>query len=548
MSSHLRRPAVALLSTALAASVLGIAPAAHAADGTLTGTVSGSGAPAEDVLVSLYEYDAQDEYWTLTPHYAYTDAAGAYAITAPEGSYRVGFADTTGAHVGEYHVDAADVDTATTISVPSAGPVDADLATAAHVTGHVTGSGGSDVEDVQVTAYRAVPEGDDVYYQWVGYDLTASDGTYDIGGLPGGTYRIEFDDGWFDDTSVYATEFYVDQPTAFTAEDVFVDSADTRAGIDAQLALDSEISGLVTNASGDPLPETSVTAYLLVGATWREVADVATGIDGTYVLDGLPAGTYRVGFVSYEGDYMVEYWNDHGRISNAQDIGVDPSQPAADVNARLIPGEHDAEYTVANTALPTITGVAVVGTTLTASAGSWSPNPTEYYFDWLRDGEFIMGEYGSTYVTTAADIGKKITVLVSAGALPEYDFGHAESAPTAPVAAAAVPPAPVPPAPVPPVPPTVDVPTALATILAGLDVSGKPRVGRTVKVTHMDLLLRTAVTYKFKWFAGTKRIKKANKYKLKLTRAMKGKRISVKVTATAASTSKSVRLKVGRVR
>ena len=46
------------------------------------------------------------------------------------------------------------------------------------------------------------------------------------------------------------------------------------------------------------------------------------------------------------------------------------------------------------------------------------------------NGEFIVGEYAPTYVPTAADVGKKITVLVTAGA-DDRDYGHAESAPTA---------------------------------------------------------------------------------------------------------------------
>ena len=75
-------------------------------------------------------------------------------------------------------------------------------------------------------------------------------------------------------------------------------------------------------------------------------------------------------------------------------------------------------------------------------------------------------------------------------------------------------------------------------------------MGKTIKVTGLDTMFRasTAVTYKFQWFAGKKAIKKATKSKLKITKAMKGKVISVKVTAKAASTSKSVKLKVGKVK
>ena len=53
MHARLRRPSAALIATTLAASVLGLAPAAHAADGTLSGTVTGAGAGAlEDWLIA----------------------------------------------------------------------------------------------------------------------------------------------------------------------------------------------------------------------------------------------------------------------------------------------------------------------------------------------------------------------------------------------------------------------------------------------------------------------------------------------------------------
>jgi hypothetical protein len=93
------------------------------------------------------------------------------------------------------------------------------------------------------------------------------------------------------------------------------------------------------------------------------------------------------------------------------------------------------------------------------------------------------------------------------------------------------------------------VPTAHPAQVATLDVTGKPKGGKTLKLTGLDKLLRaTGVTYKFQWLAGSKKIKKATTSKLKVTKALKGKKISVKVTASAASSSKTVKIKVGKVR
>ena len=64
-------------------------------------------------------------------------------------------------------------------------------------------------------------------------------------------------------------------------------------------------------------------------------------------------------------------------------------------------------------------------------------------------------------------------------------------------------------------------------------LKGKPKVGKTIRIVGLPSQLRTAVTYKFQWYAGKKAIKKARKSSLKVTKAMRGKAISVKVTITA---------------
>ena len=101
MHARLRRPAVALLTTTLAAAVLGVAPSAYAADSAvLTGIVSNAqGAGIEDVQVGLYEYDDTFDEWVRSDLGTSTGPTGAYSLNVPLGTYKVGFDDTSGDYV-----------------------------------------------------------------------------------------------------------------------------------------------------------------------------------------------------------------------------------------------------------------------------------------------------------------------------------------------------------------------------------------------------------------------------------------------------------------
>lgn len=80
--------------------------------------------------------------------------------------------------------------------------------------------------------------------------------------------------------------------------------------------------------------------------------------------------------------------------------------------ARLIARSANAPR---NTAVPTITGTAQVGETLTRTTGTWAGSPTPTYATaWLADGVVIAGETGATYDPVVADEGKKISVRITA--------------------------------------------------------------------------------------------------------------------------------------
>jgi hypothetical protein len=65
------------------------------------------------------------------------------------------------------------------------------------------------------------------------------------------------------------------------------------------------------------------------------------------------------------------------------------------------------------TTLPTITGTAQVGQTLTGTTGT-IVGGTFTSRRWLRDGVAISGATAATYVVQAADVGKRISQEVTA--------------------------------------------------------------------------------------------------------------------------------------
>ncbi|WP_193607907.1 family 78 glycoside hydrolase catalytic domain [Nocardioides lijunqiniae] len=91
--------------------------------------------------------------------------------------------------------------------------------------------------------------------------------------------------------------------------------------------------------------------------------------------------------------------------------------------------------TVAALVAPQVTGPARVGSTLASTTGSWNTKGLALARQWLRNGTPIAGATGPTYRVGAADVGRRLSVRVTAtkaGKAP----GVSTSTATAPVARA----------------------------------------------------------------------------------------------------------------
>jgi predicted secreted protein len=72
-----------------------------------------------------------------------------------------------------------------------------------------------------------------------------------------------------------------------------------------------------------------------------------------------------------------------------------------------------ASVAPANLTLPAISGLATVGTLMTAFEGTWTQGAT-YTYQWLKAGVAIGGAINKTYTPVSGDIGSGISVTVTA--------------------------------------------------------------------------------------------------------------------------------------
>lgn len=154
---------------------------------------------------------------------------------------------------------------------------------------------------------------------------------------------------------------------------------------------------------------------------------------------------------------------------------------------------------VATVATPTISGTPATGSTVTANPGTWTTG-SNLAFQWFADGVALSGAIKSTYVPTAAEDGKTLTVRVTA-----TKAGYGTAAKTSKS-------------------------TLKVLRVSTPKITGTVAYGSTLKVDRG--VWSSSTTYKQQWYADGKAVAGATATTLKLTSGLKGKRISVKVTGS----------------
>jgi Carboxypeptidase regulatory-like domain len=213
-------------------------------------------------------------------------------------------------------------------------PPPAQAAGTGSITGTVTNTSNVGLGGVWVAAYRSDGSGG---WDQVNQTPTAASGSYNLGGLPTGSYRIEFED----DSGAYVTQYYNNKPTKDLGNDVAVTAGATTADINATLvtlAAAGSITGTVTNTSNVGLGGIWVAAYRSNGSGgWDQVNQTPTAASGSYNLGGLPTGSYRIEFEPQPPSaYLIQYYDGQSTIESADPVAVTVGQTTPNIDAVLI--------------------------------------------------------------------------------------------------------------------------------------------------------------------------------------------------------------------
>jgi protocatechuate 3,4-dioxygenase beta subunit len=262
--------------------------------GTISGQVVVDGEqPVDGVTVELYKIPFD---WNDSHPLAVTDADGNYKLAAFSGNYKIkvnvqdysqnpndGYPDTwlpvRNILSGTFNHDATVV---VSPDVPVTG-ADVSLEWAGAISGRVTDGDGNPLEQARVNAYL-----DGGIQASSAY--TDAAGNYTLRRLRPAVFALQFRPPT---GSPLAREFYDDRTTLAASLPVVAVAEATTAGIDAEFEMGGQITGRVTNGTGDPVPGVQVVAPDAAGMAMQATTTLS---DGTYILGSLREGSYSLVF------------------------------------------------------------------------------------------------------------------------------------------------------------------------------------------------------------------------------------------------------------
>ncbi|WP_052226275.1 hypothetical protein [Microbacterium mangrovi] len=332
---------------------------------------------------------------------------GTYSIAGvPAGTYTAYFDDSawSGAVAPQYYGGTPNISLAKPFVVGSAATttVSATLARGASVSGKITDSSGKLVPDSAArVALKLTVDGKTVW-QW-GAIPTDPTGTFSEKGLPAGTYAV----GYAADVG-FADSYYGGGHSFDTATNFVLTAGSSKTGV----------NGVLLRLLTAPTP--TITGTRSVGSTLTAHAGAwTTGAALTY--QWFANGVYITGSTSTHPTLALT------GAQKGKQISVKVTGKKSGYAAASRTSARTAK--IALTAVPTITGIRTVGSTLTAHPGTWTAG-TVFTYRWYASGVAISGATQPTVTLTSLQRGKTVKVVVT-GSDPGYQTISRASASTA---------------------------------------------------------------------------------------------------------------------
>ncbi|MBO1752720.1 hypothetical protein J4G33_12975 [Actinotalea sp. BY-33] len=275
------------------------------------------------------------------------------------------------------------------------------------------------------------------------------------------------------------------------------------------------IVGLPSGQSGE--------VHVVDTHTWlRRTAAFDAGpgrTSATFAVPGVAPGSHAVAVLYSDSGREVERWLNGNDYETPGPEVLEVDRTCADVGgvyfalgAPIKPGSP-----------PLVSGTPQVGEVLTASSSTWDVASPTLTYQWLGDGVPLRGATERAYTVAPADLGSRLSVLVTASAAGRAP-GEARSEPTEAVAAGDAPVVTTPP-----------------------KVTGTAEVGQKLTASRGSWSL-PGLTYSYRWLRDGAHIPGATSSTYRLTAKDAGRKVQARVvvrrdgysTATATSSARKV--------
>lgn len=245
-----------------------------------------------------------------------TDSNGNYTITGVEnGSYSLFFDGREAS--GSY--GSGGVERSAPVSISTHGTVsgiDFTIDQLGSISGRVTDSAtGLPLDWTTVSVY------DSITGNGVGSAITRADGTYKVGGLPTGSYRVQFGSR-ISAEDTYVGTWYGKGSASALAVEVAVQSPQNTPGIDAQLAKGGSITGsIVTDGCSFP-DNVAINIYSAESGEWLGGTWAYLDNSSAFTIGSLPSGSYKLEIVPSSTGFNRQWYPNRAGINDAAAITV----------------------------------------------------------------------------------------------------------------------------------------------------------------------------------------------------------------------------------